>query len=85
MTPEEAMSEITSILSSLKGCSEADFASASAERSDCGSFANGGDLGAFPRGAMQKPFEDATFALAVGEMSGIVSTDSGLHIILRTA
>ncbi|GMI46575.1 hypothetical protein TrCOL_g11090 [Triparma columacea] len=85
LTPSSAMSEITSILSSLSGCTEAEFAEAAAKRSDCGSYANGGDLGAFGRGAMQKPFEDATFALKVGEMSDIVSTDSGLHIILRTA
>jgi NIMA-interacting peptidyl-prolyl cis-trans isomerase 1 len=34
---------------------------------------------------MQKPFEDAGFSLQVGEMSGIVDTDSGVHIIKRTA
>ena len=53
-------------------------------RSDCGSFREGGDLGSFTRGMMQKPFEDATFGLNVGEMSEIVDTDSGLHIIFRT-
>lgn len=37
------------------------------------------------RGQMQKPFEDATFSLAVGELSQPVFTDSGVHIILRTA
>ena len=40
--------------------------------------------GWFTRGKMQKPFEDATFALNVGELSEIVDTDSGVHIILRT-
>ncbi|RXN39451.1 peptidyl-prolyl cis-trans isomerase NIMA-interacting 1 [Labeo rohita] len=33
---------------------------------------------------MQKPFEEASFALKVGDMSGPVFTDSGVHIILRT-
>ncbi|ELV14069.1 Ubiquitin-like protein 5 [Tupaia chinensis] len=33
---------------------------------------------------MQKPFDDASFALRTGEMSGPVFTDSGIHIILRT-
>ena len=34
---------------------------------------------------MQKPFEDATYSLAVGELSQPVFTDSGVHLILRTA
>ncbi|KAH9949347.1 rotamase-domain-containing protein [Amylocystis lapponica] len=53
--------------------------------SDCSSHSNMGDLGAFGPGQMQKPFEDATYALKVGEISDIVSTDSGVHLILRTA
>ena len=54
-------------------------------RSDCGSFQNGGDLGDFGPGMMQKPFEDASFALNVGEISGVVDTDSGVHVIYRTS
>ena len=53
--------------------------------SDCSSAKKGGDLGFFTRGAMQKPFEEAAFQLEVGELSEIVETDSGVHIILRTA
>ncbi len=52
--------------------------------SDCSSAKRGGDLGPFGRGQMQKPFEDATYGLRVGEMSEPVWTDSGVHIILRT-
>eukprot|EP00667_Euglena_gracilis_P029677 EG_transcript_39684 len=61
------------------------FAEAAQKRSDCGSFKAGGDLGLFGPGEMQKPFEQASFALQVGEMSGVVDTDSGVHLILRTA
>ena len=81
---EAAIAELQMWLEKIqKG--EMSFADAAKLRSDCGSFREGGDLGMFGRGAMQKPFEDATYALAVGELSGIVDTDSGVHIILRTA
>ena len=53
--------------------------------SDCSSASKGGDLGYFSSGQMQKPFEEATFALKVGELSQPVWTDSGVHIIMRTA
>jgi len=52
--------------------------------SECSSAKNGGDLGFFGRGEMQKEFEDVGFALKVGEMSEPISTASGIHIILRT-
>ncbi|WFD29338.1 peptidylprolyl isomerase [Malassezia sp. CBS 17886] len=53
--------------------------------SDCSSARSGGDLGTFGPGQMQKPFEAAAFALPVGQLSDIVDTDSGVHLILRTA
>lgn len=48
---------------------------------DPGSAANGGDLGYFARGAMLKPFDDAAFSMKVGEISSLVRSDFGFHII----
>ncbi|CAN8019565.1 unnamed protein product [Ixodes persulcatus] len=64
---------------------KATFEELATQFSDCSSAKNKGDLGTFGRGAMQKPFEEAAFALNVGELSEPVFTDSGVHLILRTA
>jgi len=62
----------------------ADFAEMARERSTCGSAANGGDLDWFGRGRMVSEFEDAAFALEVGEISDVVETQFGFHIIQKT-
>ncbi len=57
------------------------FEDVAAEFSDDASAARGGDLGTFARGSMVPEFEDAVFALEPGEVSGIVPTRFGFHII----
>lgn len=51
--------------------------------SDCSSARKRGDLGYFGKGDMQREFEEAAFALRPGEMSSVVETASGLHLIER--
>ncbi|MDJ0866227.1 MAG: peptidylprolyl isomerase [Myxococcota bacterium] len=59
-----------------------DFAAVAEELSDDpGSKTRGGDLGLFPRGQMTPPFEEAAFALQPGELSDLVRTDFGFHVI----
>lgn len=82
-TKEEAKTLVETL---LKKCKEenADFAAIAKENSDDGSKANGGDLGAFGKGAMVKPFEEAAFSLQINEVSAVVESPFGYHIIKRT-
>ncbi|KAL5519390.1 PIN1 [Sanghuangporus vaninii] len=81
---EEAIELLRQYESQIDGDPEK-FGELATKYSDCSSHSNRGDLGYFSRGMMQKPFEDTTYALEVGQMSDIIETDSGVHIILRTA
>ncbi|KAH9020422.1 rotamase-domain-containing protein [Lactarius hengduanensis] len=80
---EEAIAILEGYNAEIEGSAKT-FASLARQHSDCSSHDHDGDLGSFGPGQMQKPFEDAAFSLKVGEISGIVDSQSGVHLILRT-
>jgi NIMA-interacting peptidyl-prolyl cis-trans isomerase 1 len=86
LAPKAAAAELQQMERTIRaeGVAEA-FPKYAALRSDCSSYKKNGDLGFFGVGQMQKPFESASFGLQVGEMSSLVDTDSGYHLILRIA
>lgn len=75
----QARIEIAKIQQKLKDGQ--DFATLAREHSQGPSAKNGGDLGYFGRGQMVKPFADAAFALKPGQVSEIVETQFGYHLI----
>ena len=91
-TKEEAVDLITQLRERLEDVADPSqreemFRALAEEESDCSSAqpGRGGDLGLFGRGMMQRAFEEAAFACEVGGLSGIVDSDSGIHVILRVA
>lgn len=78
----KAKAQIDEILVKVKA--GGDFAAIAKESSACPSSAKGGDLGYFERDKMVKPFSDAAFSMKVGEVSDVVETQFGYHIIKLT-
>ncbi|WP_224982566.1 peptidylprolyl isomerase [Geomonas agri] len=84
-TPEErkrAKEKAEALLKRVKAGE--DFAAVAKAESSCPSASQGGDLGAFGRGEMVPAFDKAAFALKVGEVSGVVESEFGYHIIKVT-
>lgn len=86
-TATRSQEEARQLADELAGKIAADsisFEQAAIDYSDCPSGARGGDLGSFGRGSMVPAFEEAAFALEPGEVSGVVETEFGYHLIKRT-
>lgn len=81
---QKARAKAEEVLKQVKAKPAAFADIAKANSQDPGSAVNGGDLGSFKRGDMTKPFSDAVFAMKVGDISGPVESEFGLHIIKLT-
>ena len=80
----KAKQEAEKILALVEKDSSKFSAIAKEKSQDPGSASQGGDLGFFARGAMVKPFEDAVFSMNPGQISKVVESDFGFHIIMLT-
>lgn len=76
----ELRTKAESVLAELKS-GKKDFATLAKEYSEDSSAVDGGDLGPIRKGLTVEPFENALFALKKGEVSGVVETEFGFHII----
>lgn len=82
-TKDEARKLATEVM--MKAKKGQDFAALAKQYSDePGAKDRAGALGKFAKGMMVKPFADAAFALKPGEISNVVETDFGFHVIKRT-
>jgi peptidyl-prolyl cis-trans isomerase C len=81
-TKARAKAEIESVLKELKA--GGDFAKLAQQHSQDGSAAQGGDLGYFPHGQMVPEFDKVAFSLPVGQLSGVVTTQFGYHVLKVT-
>jgi peptidyl-prolyl cis-trans isomerase C len=79
---KKAKEKIEGLLKQIKA--GADFAKLAEGNSGCPSSKQGGDLGYFGKGQMVKPFEETAFAMKAGDVSGVVETQFGYHIIKLT-
>ncbi|MCP4376060.1 MAG: hypothetical protein GY794_07800 [bacterium] len=79
----ETTKKLKQIIADIKS-GKVKFAEAAAEHSTCSSAKKGGDLGSFTFEKMVPPFSQTAFALKVGDVSGIVETQFGFHIITVT-
>ena len=81
---QKAKARAQAILKEVRAAPATFGAAAKKNSEDPGSATNGGDLDFFSRGAMVKPFEDAVFAMKKGDISEVVESDFGYHIIMLT-